>query len=269
MEFKKILVTPALANEYLQANVKNRRVKEPVVLRYAQEMKKGNWKEDTAEVIKISKSGIVLDGQHRLLAVVKSNIPIYFHIAFDVEDAVFDVLDTGSPRNASDIFKIQGIKNDSTAPSTIAFWHALFNDGLVHGMQKNRRLTNAEILIEYNKRPNTWQTIMTRANVWYHAFSKVLSPSFIGGFYAVIKEMRPDVSDSFMSQLCSGMDIENNAIALLRQKLISDKISMRKMSPNIKLALVIKTWNYFIQGNTKVKILKYCPENDEYPKLVS
>jgi hypothetical protein len=77
-----------------------------VVNRYAQDILAGRWKEDTGEVIKVSKSGIVLDGQHRLYAIVKANTPIFLHIAYGIDDSVSDVLDTGSVRSASDVFKL-------------------------------------------------------------------------------------------------------------------------------------------------------------------
>ena len=106
LEFKKELITPSRAKELLEANINNRRVKNEVVNRYAQDILAGRWKEDTGEVIKISKSGIVLDGQHRLYAIVKSNTPIFLHIAYGVDDSVSDVLDTGSVRSATDVFRL-------------------------------------------------------------------------------------------------------------------------------------------------------------------
>jgi hypothetical protein len=115
LEFKKELITPSRAKELLEANINNRRVKDEVVNRYAQDILAGRWKEDTGEVIKISKSGIVLDGQHRLYAIIKANTPIFLHIVYGIDDSVSDVLDTGSVRSASDVFKLNnGITNDSS-----------------------------------------------------------------------------------------------------------------------------------------------------------
>ena len=111
MKIEKILITPTMAKELLEKNINNRNVKQPVVARYAKDMIAGKWKQDTAELIKISKTGLILDGQHRLLAIVKANVSIYFHIASELEDNIFDVLDTGSIRNSCDVFNIQNIKN--------------------------------------------------------------------------------------------------------------------------------------------------------------
>jgi len=75
MEFKQLTITPSIAKGYLENNQNNRRVKDTKVKLYAREMMAGRWKEGTAEFIKISKAGNVLDGQHRLLAIIMANKP--------------------------------------------------------------------------------------------------------------------------------------------------------------------------------------------------
>jgi hypothetical protein len=266
MEFKKMLITPFQAKGLLEANVKNRRVKQPVVKRYADDMANGKWKQDTGETIKISENGVILDGQHRLLAIVKSNVSLYFHVAYDVPDDSFDVIDTGSVRNASDAFVVYGIKNSNALPSMISMHHALKYD-IPHGSQKNRKPTNSDILKMYLDHEEFWQNIGKKAMNWYEAFSKILQPSVIGSFFAFFSEINADASVEFMNQLCTGQDIKNNSIALLRQKLIQDKLSVRKMPPYLKYALIIKTWNYFRSGE-KIKILKFDVERDNFPVAI-
>ena len=91
--FNTELITPQMAKALLESNTNNRRPKSPIIMRYASDMQKGLWKQNTAEFIKISKSGQILDGQHRLMAVIKSNTPIIFQVARGLDDNIFDVLD--------------------------------------------------------------------------------------------------------------------------------------------------------------------------------
>ena len=125
MEFKKILVTPALAKDYLQANIMNRQLRGNIVLDYATQMQKGLWKSDTGECIKISKEGVILDGQHRLNAVIKANIPVYFHVAIGLDESVFDVIDTGKLRSSSDIFTISKVKYASATAAIISQYYLI------------------------------------------------------------------------------------------------------------------------------------------------
>lgn len=261
MRIEKKLITPSLAKELLEANVNNRNVKQPVVLRYVNDMVEGRWKEDTAELIKISKTGIVLDGQHRLIAITKANIPISMHIAYDLEDSVFDVLDTGCNRNASDIFVIEGIKNASSIPSIIQLYHVLklLKSSLV-SVQKNKKKTNSHLLSLYYENPLFWDSVATKTHLWYKHFAKVITPQTIGGMYAYFYDISPYQAEMFIEQLCGGRDISHNSIAQLRTKLIQDKISVKKLPIAVKHNLIIKCWNHF-RKNTQVS-LRFNPDTE-------
>lgn len=262
-EITKQLITPEIAKEYLELNTFNRKISQPVLLRYVNDMKNGKWKDDTFELIKISKTGRILDGQHRLEAVVKSKCSIYFHIAFNLEENIFDVLDTGKSRNASDCFRIAGVKSSNTIPSIIAHYN-LLKSGKKSIAQLNFKSTNAELLNQYYEDVDFWQNVSRKTNNWYHAFAKIITPSFIGGSFAYFYTLNPTKAELFIDQLCTGVNITNNSIYLLRTKLILDKTSPRKLPRMLKIALIIKTWNHFVQGNN-VKILKFDTMRDSFP----
>ena len=266
LEFKKELITPSRAKELLEANINNRRVKDPVVLRYAQDILAGRWKEDTGEVIKISKSGIILDGQHRLYAITKANTAIFLHIVYGVEDSVSDVLDTGSVRNASDVFKLNKIPNDSGIPILITTYYLLKNGHFGSG-QINNRLTNAQILDKYFENELYWQDIFRRSSNWYLSFAKILPKSFIGGFYGNFKDIDAELAENFMSELCTGINVTNETMVLLRQRLMHDKISQKKITPTLKMIYMIKTWNCYVRG-IELKKLAFDSDRESYPKIL-
>lgn len=267
INFEKILITPAKAKEYLEANIDNRRIKQPVVLKYANDIIANRWLEDTGESIKIAKSGRILDGQHRLHAIIKANKSIYFHVATNLDENVFKVIDTGSTRNATDVFKIDGIKNENKLPSIISFFNLLEAGKKHKSLHVHERSTNAMLLEQYYEDENFWQSVSRNAFNWYLGFAKILTPAFIGGFYAHFYKLNNDKAHLFMVQLTSGINVENETILLLRNKLIVDKMSIKKMPQTLKMALVIKTWNCFITGKT-TKFLKFDSTREEYPKAI-
>jgi hypothetical protein len=263
MEFKKMLITPSIAKELLESNVCNRRVNRHIVSQYANDMSTGQWKIDTAECIKISKTKIILDGQHRLLAIIKSNIPVFFHIAFDVEDNVFDVLDTGKIRNSTDIFKIKGIQKENTIPSIIITYNQIVINKY-YVLQGNEKNTSQQLLKQYYENPEFWQNVARISHNYYLSFAKIIIPSIIGGFYAYFVKSDKDLADSFFSQLCTGSNITNNTILLLRNKLIQDKVSVKKMQKLTKIIFIIKTWNAFVI-NKELKCLKFDADIEQVP----
>jgi hypothetical protein len=260
MKIERQLITPTIAREILERNVTNRPIREAHVTHLAKQMKEGDWKCDTGELIQIGKSGSLLNGQHRLNALIRANVSLFFHLATEVNDDVFDVLDTGSTRSASDVLSISGVPNALRVAAVIGFYNSLKDKNKL-ASQKYQRASNSNLLIQYNENPQMWQSITARATSLYLSFAKIVPISFIGGFYAFFYHINPDHAEAFLSQLCTGKDIENNAIDLLRNKLLQDKMSNRKMMANVRIALTIKAWNYFRKGFSP-KLLAYDFERD-------
>jgi len=267
IEIKKELITPKVAERLLEHNEHNRKLASPRVLMYANDMLLGRWKQDTGETIKISPEGRLLDGQNRLNAVIKSKTPIYFHVAYNVPDDVFDVIDTGKLRNASDVFTIEKIAFSTCLPSIITAYEALNAGGGETSRQKNLKPTNKMLLDIYYSREKYWQSTVLKTQNWYVSFAKIIAPSIIGGMYSIFYDINELDAEKFMNQLCNGYSIENNAIILLRKKLMSDKIGIKKMGIYQKNAYIIKTWNCYRKKET-IKILKFDMTNEEFPKAI-
>lgn len=62
-------ITPEIAKTMLGENVNNRRISRDNVNLFAREIRNGEWRFN-GEAIKFGKDGRLLDGQHRLLAVI-------------------------------------------------------------------------------------------------------------------------------------------------------------------------------------------------------
>ena len=266
MKIEKILVTPIMAKVFLSNNSKNRIPKENRVTEYARQMLNGLWREDTGELLKFSDDGKLLDGQHRLRAVILANMAIYFHVATGLQESIFDVLDTGSVRNAADCFNIEKIKGANTIPAIIQTYIAITNNTIKQN-RNGYKLTNSELLEEYHKNTIFWDDVYTKSNKWYNRFAKIIQPSIYGGMFAVLHKIDSKKAELFMDQLSDGKDITNNVIAILRQKLIADKTSLRKYPMSFKVAFIIKAWNCFY-SNKELKILKYDPIIEQFPTIL-
>ena len=95
------LITPEVASLLLESNNGNRKLRRQTVCYYADEMKKGNW-QLTHQGIAISTEGRLLDGQHRLSAVVLSGVSIQMMVFEDCNDGSFNMMDIGLKRNTND-----------------------------------------------------------------------------------------------------------------------------------------------------------------------
>jgi hypothetical protein len=103
-------ITPAKAAEYLQRNTANRPLSQRTVRDFAAAMRRGEWRV-THQGIAFDTTGALVDGQHRLAAVVEADLPVEMTIFTEVPEGAFDVLDTGKRRNAADVLAIEGEKS--------------------------------------------------------------------------------------------------------------------------------------------------------------
>lgn len=98
-------ITPAEASRMLSHNGGNRDLRDSVVERYVRLMKAGEWKL-THQGVAFDTTGSLVDGQHRLSAIVRSGVTVQMTVATDVDPATFTVLDQGAKRNAADILRV-------------------------------------------------------------------------------------------------------------------------------------------------------------------
>jgi hypothetical protein len=97
-----VLVTPQIAEHWLESNVLNRQVRKSRVRTYARDMAAGKWQFNT-QGITFATDGTLIDGQHRLKAVVESGASVLMVVWFNVPPTTRDVIDLVGPRNLSDI----------------------------------------------------------------------------------------------------------------------------------------------------------------------
>lgn len=108
MKTEIIAVTPAMAKTWLEKNADfNRKVRQGVVERYARDMLNNNWTM-THQGIAFDSKGRLIDGQHRLHAVVAASIPVKMLVLRDVPTAAFDHVDLGYGRTAADVLRAEG-----------------------------------------------------------------------------------------------------------------------------------------------------------------
>lgn len=111
---------PDEATELLANRDSNRRLRPYVVEAYAGDMTQGLWRE-TGEAIKISRTGKLLDGQHRLAAIVESGITLELMVVTGLDDASQVMMDQGSARSVVDALGMHGIQNAAWTGS-VARW---------------------------------------------------------------------------------------------------------------------------------------------------
>lgn len=111
MENYKMLVTPEVAASLLEKVPEyQRRASSAFVDMYASDMENGRWNEALGCRIIIGKNGELMDGQHRMMAIVKSGKSYMFDVLEGLDESEFTKIDQGKTRTAGD-FASRKFKN--------------------------------------------------------------------------------------------------------------------------------------------------------------
>jgi len=124
MHTKVETITPALAEKYLSTNVEHQRhIQVPKVGLYAKMMRDGEWALD-GQSLKFAKNGkkeVLIDGQHRLHAIILAGTPIETAVIRGLGLEAFHTLDQVYGRTVEHFYQIAGTKH-SKVSSQVAKW---------------------------------------------------------------------------------------------------------------------------------------------------
>lgn len=119
-------IGPKEAQKLLDTNDNNRRPVKANLERITRSHIKGHWKY-LGDTIKIDEDGKLRDGQHRLLAIVESGAVVVMLVISGLPREYFKYMDINKGRTATDMFKIQRVKNPGWVKGAMQFlWQLLY-----------------------------------------------------------------------------------------------------------------------------------------------
>jgi hypothetical protein len=261
-------ITPSIAKEMIKTNIgHNRTASQSHITHLAQQMRAGQWMLNGAPII-IDESGNVIDGQHRLLAVIKSSCSIQSLIISGVESDSFMTIDTGMKRSPGNIFQISGIKNGTVAASAVSgvinYRRAMNSNGGDGGsLNSYIRGSTQDMVAEYNSNPEVYASAIKAGG----KLKKICRPALSSTLYALaVLEGNHLIEDaeSFWAKMLDGSNLaKNDPILLFRNRLIDNRNSKAKLNYADQLMIGIKAWNAYISKRpiSMLKVASYesCP----------
>jgi len=265
MTFASVTISPQFAQELLELNTNNRPVRTSSVRQISETIKEGKWIEN-GDSIRISKSGVLIDGQHRLEAIIQAGMPIAQDVAVGLDDQAFAVIDTGRRRSKADTISVMGLKNASILANAIDLLYAYRVNKDIHIM--NRKVQSNEDIVQYIDQLRASgelefiEELVSQSSIKNKRL-KAFSPALWAVIDFILKGINTEQADYFIHSVVTGDGVSSrdktSPMFLLRNKLIetvtNGKIQFRL---NYKLALVFKAWNAFREG----KVMKQLSWDD-------
>lgn len=139
-----VTVSPELAKKWLEGMVENqRKPSERSVVKYSRAMSQGAW--ETASPLSFDSEGRLIDGQHRLLAVIRANRSVDFIVLRGLSKSAIHALDMGVNRTAAHLARLKGlsITNNHLAILNCCFY-SVSNGGKYPVFSKQEQVYYAE-----------------------------------------------------------------------------------------------------------------------------
>jgi hypothetical protein len=192
-------VTPSLAQQWLAGSVNhdNRTLSSDNIQFLAGEIRRGKWR-TTHQGIAFSTTGRLMDGQHRLYAIIEANMPVRLMVTDGLDDEDFRAMDVGWRRAMKDRVHLVDNQNRNQlmcmAISSFLAATTVGRGSMSAGAVEDEFLAHAE----------AWMWIGGH----FDGCGARLRPGGIMAALAMYYHVEPDKAQSFLDAYLSGAGLE-------------------------------------------------------------
>lgn len=240
-------ITPKLAAKWLERNTHNRPIKQDRCDVLAQAIKRGEWLVN-GDAIRFSEDGALLDGQHRLQAIVKAGMPVQSFVTRGLAARTFPTIDSGRGRTTGDVMTLAGLPggNNLAATARCVFYYEL--TGFPYDQNGGHAPTNAQLLdIAERELVRTMTAVSLQK-------SKKFARKFVGSgvtafcMYATYMHNAQSAQEFWrLIDTGAGLALDSPVLAL-RERLMNSQAGDERMPPWMRAAYVFKGYRLFHAG---------------------
>lgn len=253
-------ITPIMAEELLAGNTGNRRIRNGHVDSLALLMQSGLWRADNNDAILIDTEGKVINGQHRLNAVIKAGIPVTMPIRYDVDPEMYKYLDQGMKRSTED-FLSHPIANQAQIVSIARVITALKHGSVtlssaLHGtIASTEKVPNEWVIREVEDNEDLYQETV-RSAVRMRTILRRASLSTIGAFIMIIRYVgRDDALDDYVADF-TALQSSESAVIAARNYITQQMLSGKKLNKTELMGVLLYSYEKLRRGQILQRIQK-------------
>jgi hypothetical protein len=261
-------ISPEAAGEILEKNPRNRSLRPDYVRQLAGAMRRGEWVVN-GEPIQIATDSTLLNGQHRLSAVVESGATVSMLVVRGLPANAQKTMDVGTRRTLSDVLALHGERDTTNLAAVLGLLHR-YRSGARLDYASRTAPTVSEALELLRREPKVRDTLLEARHVFRETHMRV---SITGLLLYLFEETDPGNGQKFFDALCDPRGEEPGSPVLKLLSHLERVSSERKYrTPTMILsAMTIKAFNAWREGRT-VESLSYRagrPNPELFPKILT
>jgi len=217
------------------------------VNRIADEIKRGRWHLN-GDTIKFATSNDVLDGQHRLWAIIEANTAVESYVVTGIDREAFSTIDTlRAPRSAGDVIALAGCQRYRNVAAAALVWLIRYQRKVIENYREpSNRVENADVQDAYIE-----NSALIRSVEIAMTLKGVVTPSLFAFLHYVITTRSPEIAARMVSTMSNPSGIGmTDPFFKLREWLLRAKVDRADRDPLVVIALTIKAANLAAAGKT-------------------
>lgn len=253
-----VYVSPEEAAEYLKANGpvgtgRNRRLRPSHVKDLSRDMQ-GRWVFN-AQPLKFSRSGRLLDGQHRCSASVQSKCGFITFVVRNLREDVFSTYDSGERKSLGKHLRRDGMPRAGSVSAALLLMKQITLDN-------HDSMTIQEGLTLLRENPGIEEAVRLAR---LKRNRDILPPSVGGALRYLFALKDPEGAETFFNDLAEGAMLKTrDPVLTLRKFLTEEKNKSRYPLNEQKAKITIQAWNYRRRG----KLCNGFSTTDGFPEVL-
>ena len=256
-------ITKEVAQDYIAKIDGNRPISNGYVRWLIGRQKRGEW-QTNGDSIKFDKNGVLRDGQHRLMMVMQTGMPIEVVVVREIEPSAFITMDTGKNRNLADVLAIN--KNDNSRPlaSALAWVYRYLNNTMYPLGGKISHEQHLDVLDKHSELRESVAFCLK----FGHVSGGPGWPAVTIAYHYLLSRIDLEMSNDFIERYIRGVRLEeNDPILVLRGQVISYTNARVKPQGDQIFKLFSFAWNAKRAGRPQKQNYKLSKHSRIRPKI--
>jgi hypothetical protein len=223
-------------------------------------MKEGRW-QINGDTIRFS-SKRLLDGQHRLHAIIQSGVTIWALIVEELDDKIFDTIDTGRMRGPGDILSTFG--NFGQPYMAAAAGRFLWYHDHSMNLDTSIKVSNHEIIESVRRYPIIGMLCD------YASSKKVMRASpIVAALTLISRKAGREMTMYFAEKLMVGAELRaNDPIKFFRDKwMMESKHRSSRGERATWIAVLVKTYNSWLANKKATQAERWRISDEKFPEI--
>ena len=265
-------IYPHEAQAMFDGQIKNRKISKTTVKKYTKVFKAGRWKLNGEPIV--FNGNTLIDGQHRLMACIESEVPFRALCVYLADDDAFRTLDQGKKRGGSDVLSIAGYQNVTNVASSLAVLVKIDRDGsIATGVGGSTRavISNEDIEEIADSYPGLERSCAVAQSLYK---SLKIKKSAIAALHYLLSRAEGINGDDYIESFCdqflkrvfSGVGLSANSPELIyRNGLIRHMNQQHRTCSSYVISAGIICWNNWVEKKPMSFIR--VPKDGNVPKV--